>query len=183
MMTRSLAAVFLFSLAGAGAGAQAPPPIELTVQVAAPAAEVWSAWTTVEGATTFFARAAEIEPRVDGRYDILFFPANPPGQRGAEGMRILAFEPPQRLMFSWNAPPHLAHARAQRAVVEVRLRPLSEQRTEVELRHFGWGEGEHWQATRAYFAQAWPLVLRRLTHRFAHGPVDWDALPADLRAP
>ena len=48
--------------------------------------------------------------------------------------------------------------------------------TRVQLRHFGWGTGEEWLATRDYFAGAWEVVLNRLEYRFARGPVDWDRI-------
>ena len=69
---------------------------------------VWSWWTTEAGIKSFLAPGARIEPRVDGEFDVLFSPDAPPGQRGAEGLRIIAFEPPRgtRLTFlhwSWGA--------------------------------------------------------------------------------
>ena len=63
--------------------------------LAAPLEQVWALWTTEAGLTSFFARGARIEPKVDGLFEILFEPSAPPGLRGAEGLRILVFEPPQ----------------------------------------------------------------------------------------
>ena len=57
--------------------------------VQAPVAEVFKAWTTEEGITTFFAPKGKVDLRVDGTYDIWFNPTGKPGERGAEGMRIL----------------------------------------------------------------------------------------------
>ena len=61
------------------------------VIVAASVDEVWEAWTTEEGIQSFFAPACNVELRVDGPYEILFNPDAPVGERGAEGMRVMAF--------------------------------------------------------------------------------------------
>ena len=52
--------------------------------------EVWDSWTTASGIRSFFARDGMVDLNVDGEYSVLFFPEIPAGQRGAEGMRILA---------------------------------------------------------------------------------------------
>lgn len=144
------------------------------VSVAATPAEAWKAWTTEEGVVSFFAPGCHIEPRVDGAYEIFFNPAGEPGQRGAEGMRILAFEPEQRLAFSWNAPPSIPVIRAQRTMVVLEFRPQDGGGTRVRFTHLGWGDGPEWDAAYAYFDKAWNgFVLPHFVHRFAKGPIDW----------
>jgi uncharacterized protein YndB with AHSA1/START domain len=146
------------------------------IEVAAPVAEVWTAWTTEEGVRTFFAPGAHIEPRVDGLYEIYFNPSGGAGQRGAEGMRVLSFEPEKRLAFTWNAPPSMPAIRGQRTMVVVEMQPAGPGRTALRFTHLGWGEGPEWDQAYAYFDHAWnAVVLPRLVHRFAHGPVDWSA--------
>lgn len=136
---------------------------------------VWEAWTTVEGARGFFGRDAIIEGRVEGEYSILFFPENPPGSRGAENMRILAFEPAAgRFAFTWSSPPTVPYARSQRTMVEVLLAAGQNGGTDLVLYHYGWGQAEDWPAARDYFKGAWEVVLNRLEYRFEHGPVDWN---------
>src|SRR5258706_12676013 len=71
----------------------------------APVDTLWKLWTTEEGITSFFAPACRIEPKVDGTLDIYFNPSAPAGEKGAEGMRIVAFDPNTRLAFTWSAPP------------------------------------------------------------------------------
>ena len=86
----------------------------------APVDAVWQAWTTSEGIRSFFAPDARVEARVDGPFEIYINPLAPPGQRGADDMRILALQDRKMLTFTWNAPPHLPEARAQRTYVTVR---------------------------------------------------------------
>jgi uncharacterized protein YndB with AHSA1/START domain len=149
---------------------------DLTIE--APVADVWNAWTTEAGVTSFFAPGTTIEPRVDGLYEIYFDPTQPPGQRGAEGMRILGFEPMRRFAFTWNAPPAMPTIRGQRTMVIVDLEPAGPTRTRLRFTHTGWGDGPEWDKAYEYFDHAWnAVVLPRLVHRFKVGPVDWKAIP------
>lgn len=161
--------------------AAAERAIEAEIQVPAPPAEVWRAWTTSEGIRTFFAPEARVELRVDGPFEIFMNPLAEPGQRGADGMRILAFQPERMLAFTWNAPPHLPAARAQRTHVVIRLFP-ADGGTRVTLHHDGWGEGGEWDQAFQYFAKAWPAVLGNLKKRFESGPRDWTEWMAQMRA-
>jgi uncharacterized protein YndB with AHSA1/START domain len=144
------------------------------IDVPASREAVWAAWTTEAGIKTFFAPAAHIEPRVDGAYEIFFDPEAQPGRRGGDGMRILVFEPPRRISFTWNAPLTQPLVRAQRTVVTLELAAIDAGHTRLRFTHAGWGEGPEWDAAYAYFDSAWgKVVLPSLLRRFASGPVDW----------
>ena len=160
------------------AGEEKPPKltraIRKTVTVDAPVNDVWEAWTTDDGARTFFGRDARIELRPGGAYEIYFDPDAPEGDRGSEGCKVLAYRKPQFLVFSWNAPPEIPSLRKGRAKtrVEVRLEPVADH-TDVSLTHSGWGTGADWDETFGYFERSWDVVLGRLKGRFDEGPVDW----------
>jgi len=156
-----------------------PATIRHSVLVPAPIDAVWSRWTTADGLTRFFARSVNLELEVGGDFEILFFPDNPPGLRGAEGTRLMAIEPPRRLAFDWDAPPAWPEQRGQRTMVEIRFSPEGD-RTRVELRHQGWGDGPDWQSVRDYFDPAWAKILGRLKYSFEVGPIDWDDPPPEL---
>jgi uncharacterized protein YndB with AHSA1/START domain len=152
--------------------------IRVEVIVDAAGEDVWEAWTTEAGVRSFFAPACNLELRVDGPYEILFNPDAPAGERGAEGMRVLAFQPRRMLAFTWNAPPHLSTVRGQLTHVLIRLQPWEEGHTLVTLTHSGWGEGGEWDEAFQYFERAWgDIVLPRLRYRFSVGPVDWSHPP------
>lgn len=155
--------------------------IDKQVRVPAGVDAVWQAWTTRDGVVGFFAPDAVVEPRVGGLFEIRFDPYAPPGERGADDMRFLALQPPRMLSFTWNAPPSLPEARAQRTVVVVRLSPQDDGATLVTLHHTGWGEGGEWDQAFTYFDRAWGRVLGNLQSRFEKGPVDWAAWLAQLR--
>ncbi|HEX6851803.1 MAG TPA: SRPBCC domain-containing protein [Candidatus Polarisedimenticolaceae bacterium] len=161
----------IFTVTGAAASDRI---LRAEFELPAPVSEVWKVWTTEAGVTSFFAPGAHIEPRVDGAYEIFFNPKAEPGMRGADGMRILAFEPERRLAFTWNAPPSIPAIRGQRTMVVVELQPAGEGRTRLRFTHLGWGEGTDWDAAYAYFDKAWStFVLPHLKQRFVKGPVDW----------
>lgn len=152
--------------------------LRATLTLDAPPAEVWNLWTTEPGLVSFFAPAARLDPRVDGVYEIFFDPAAPEGRRGADDMRILAYEPPRRLAFTWNAPTSQPYARAQRTVVTVELRPVPDGRTHLTFTHAGWGTGPDWDRAYDYFDTAWNAVgLPRLQYRVGRGPIDWSQPP------
>lgn len=135
--------------------------------------KVWTAWTTKDGLETFFAPEVNIELQLFGHYEILFFPENEPGKRGAEGNRIMAIEPYRMFSFTWDAPPHLPNVRQQRTLVVLKFEKKDQEKTRVELCQTGWGDSQEWQAAYDYFSQAWEVVLERLKLRFEKGPIDW----------
>jgi uncharacterized protein YndB with AHSA1/START domain len=149
------------------------------VVVPAPVAEVWEAWTTPEGAQSFFAPRCNVDLRPGGAYEMFFVPDAEPGSRGGEGNVVLAVQPPRMLSFTWNAPPSLPGVREQRTHVVIRLAGTGAGETRVTLWHDGWGDGGQWDRAFEYFTRAWNgVVLPRLRYRFEHGPVDWRDPPA-----
>jgi uncharacterized protein YndB with AHSA1/START domain len=91
--------------------------------------------------------------------------------RGVDGSechwaRVLAYEPPDRLVFTWDISPHWQiesdHDRASE--VEVRFIAESPDRTRVELEHRHLDRhGDGWEGLREGVTgdQGWPLYLRR----------------------
>jgi uncharacterized protein YndB with AHSA1/START domain len=80
--------------------------------------------------------------------------------------RILVFEPPDRVVFSWDISPQwtIETDRAQTSEVEVRFSPESPTRTRVELEHRHLNRhGPGWEAVTNGVdgAEGWPLYLDR----------------------
>jgi uncharacterized protein YndB with AHSA1/START domain len=116
---------------------------------------------SVEIAETVF------EPRVGGYlYD-----------RGVDGSecrwaRVLAYEPPQRVVISWDISPHwqIETDREKTSEVEVRFIRETSERTRVELEHRNLDRhGEAWESLREGVQgdQGWPLYLQRFADLFA----------------
>ena len=158
--TRSRAAALALALAllAPSSARAAERAIAKSIEVAATLDQAWDAWTTRDGIVSFFAPDAKVEPRVGGAFQIYIDPTAPPGRKGADEMRFLALQPKKMISFDWNAPPHLAQARAQRTFVVVRFEPLTDKTTRVTLHHSGCGVGAR-PLTRA--ASARVLARRR----------------------
>lgn len=154
--------------------AAVPSPFDTEVLVEASPAQVYQAFTTLEGVKTFFAPGGKIELRAGGPYEIYFMPDAPAGSRGADICTVISFEANKKLSFTWNFPPSIPALRSAGALTQVTVELSAEgKRTRVKLRHDGWQEGADWEKGRAYFSHAWPVVLARLKHRFAIGALDW----------
>ena len=108
------------------------------------------------------------EPRVGGYlYD-----------RGIDGSqcrwaRVLAYEPPNRVLLSWNISPQWQIETDPDKVSEWEVRFTAEtaRRTRVEIEHRKLERhGEGWQSVRNGVAndQGWPLYLRRFADLFAN---------------
>lgn len=101
------------------------------------------------------------EPRVGGHiYDRAV------DGRECRWARVLAYEPPHRVVFSWDLDPHWQIEPNQDRTSEVEVRFVAEtaQRTRVELEHRDLDRhGEGWQGiTHAVGSDGgWPLYLRR----------------------
>src|SRR5690349_8353086 len=120
-MTRLASGLTLFVLACGAPGfnpalAQMPEERRIVKEVVVKAAPeaVFKAWSTSEGVATFFAPEAKVEPRPDGLFEVYMNPYGEPGQKGADNMRVLGVQENRMISFTWNAPPHLPQARAQR---------------------------------------------------------------------
>jgi uncharacterized protein YndB with AHSA1/START domain len=101
------------------------------------------------------------EPRVGGHlYDR--------GEDGSEcrWARVLAYEPPDRVVISWDINPQwqIETDLSKTSEVEVRFIPEGPERTRVELEHRHLDRhGEGWEGTRAGVESpdGWPLYLKR----------------------
>ncbi len=143
--------------------------IENRMAVDAPIDQVWRAWTTSEGVTSFMAPGARIELRIGGAYEWYFLPDAPEGARGGDGCTVLAYVPQRMLAFTWNAPPSIPALRALGPCshVVVELDDRGDGSTGVRLTHVVEGEGPDWDAYIAYFDRAWGMVMSGLAERFA----------------
>lgn len=138
------------------------------VTVGAPVEDVWWAWTTDAGIRSWQVDDSRVELRVGGPYEWFFQTDAEHGVRGSEDCHVIGFQAPTMLTFTWNAPPSLAQARAQRTVVLLRLRPDdADEGTRVEVTQLGWGDGGEWDEAYDYFDAAWGRVLDRLHAYFA----------------
>lgn len=164
-------------LGGAVSGTAGERSLEKEVVISASLPDVWHAWTTEEGAETFFGPKASIDPTLGGHYEIYFAPEQPYGFRGADDGRVQSIVPMKSLAFTWNAPANFGVLRSLHTVVVLRFEELGPKRTKIWFSQVGWGDGEMWDKLFAYFDGAWDVILGRLQWRFVNGPVDWKNPP------
>ena len=98
--------------------------------------------------------------------------------RGVDGSecrwaRVLAYEPPNRVVISWDISPHwqLETDLEKTSEVEVRFVAEAPDRTRVELEHRNLERhGEGWESVRDGVAgeDGWPLYLRRFAELFTN---------------
>ncbi len=137
--------------------------IELTIP--APRAEVWKAFATSEGLSTWLAPDVTVDLRPGGDWIVHF-----PGSTG--GGTILSFVPEQEIVISALAPDKFPTVRAARtrAVFHFESRGNS---TIVRLTQTGWQDGPEWDRAYEYLAAGNAQLLATLHRRFVNGPLDW----------
>ena len=87
--------------------------------------------------------------------------------------RVLAYDPPKRVLLSWNISPQWQIETDSKKTSEWEVRFIAEtpQRTRVEIEHRHLERhGEGWQGVREGVAgdQGWPLYLQRYARLFAN---------------
>lgn len=97
--------------------------------------------------------------------------------RGIDGSecrwaRILAFEPPERFVFSWDISPHwqVETDPSKTSEVDVTFTALTEDRTRVDIEHRHLDRhGDGWTGIRDGVStdEGWPLYLNRYADLFA----------------
>src|ERR1700734_2075782 len=117
----------------------------LEVTVPAPLAEVWKAFTTSEGLSTWLTPGAVVDLREGGEWTAHF----PGGSTG--GGTILSFVPEKELVLSALAPDKFPTVRAQRTRAEFHFESVGEA-TRVRLTQTGWKNGTEWDDAYEYLA-------------------------------
>jgi uncharacterized protein YndB with AHSA1/START domain len=177
--TRLFVLLLILPVAAVQASGPLGDAIRKEVIVNASVSEVWKAWTTSEGASTWLAERTHIRGELGGPFEVYFLPEAPYGGQGCEGCRIHALDPMKRLAFTWTAPPQFPSIRLPglMTIVDIQLQSVSADRTRVAFTQYGWGVGGQWADVRRYFESAWDTPLGRLKHRFGVGPIDWKRPP------
>jgi uncharacterized protein YndB with AHSA1/START domain len=125
-------------------------PLMYAMDIPAGRDPVFEAWTTAEGLLGWAAREAFVEPRVGGRYELLFDPAS--RDLGLFG-RIWTLDPPRLLYVG-------SDENSQRFELELSLFPTLDG-TRMEITHRLRGTGPH-AAARVRLDNLWMNGLEKL---------------------
>jgi uncharacterized protein YndB with AHSA1/START domain len=156
---------------------QSEPQKALIIELAIPASqhEVWKAFTTSDGLSTWLTPGAVVDLRNGGEWTAHY----PGGHTG--GGTILSFMPEKELTLSALAPEQFPQVRAQRTNAHFEF--ISEgSSTRVRLTQTGWKSGDEWDKAYEYLATGNAQLLWTLHRRFVGGPIDWQKEWGDAAA-
>jgi uncharacterized protein YndB with AHSA1/START domain len=140
--------------------------LRVEITVPAPRAEVWKAFATSEGLSTWLAPNSNVELRKGGEWMVHF----PGGSTG--GGTIVSFVPEKEIVISALAPDQFPTVRAQRTTARFELEDHGKG-TLVRLTQTGWKDGDEWDRAYEYLTAGNAQLLATLHHRFVNGPIDW----------
>jgi uncharacterized protein YndB with AHSA1/START domain len=147
----------------------ATPEKALRFEVTVPGSidDVWTAFTTTEGLSTWLWRDVRTELRKGGDWIVLY----PGGKTG--GGTIVDFEPKRFVTMRAMAPEQFPTVRETRTVARFEFEAVSPTSTKVTLIQTGWKEGREWDEAYEYLAGGNATLLTQLHRRFAKGPIAW----------
>jgi uncharacterized protein YndB with AHSA1/START domain len=140
--------------------------LRVEITVPAPRAEVWNAFATSEGLSTWLAPNSNVELKTGGEWMVHF----PGGSTG--GGNIVSFVPQKEIVISALAPDQFPTVRAQRTTARFELEDHGKG-TLVRLTQTGWKDGDEWDRAYEYLTAGNAQLLATLHHRFVSGPIDW----------
>jgi uncharacterized protein YndB with AHSA1/START domain len=148
---------------------QSNPEKALLFEVTIPTArsEVWKAFTTSEGLSTWLTPGAVVDLRKGGEWTAHF----PAGKTG--GGTILSFVPELEIVIAAMAPEQFPTVRAERTTARFTFAKDGDS-TIVKLVQSGWKTGDEWDRAYEYLAQGNAQLLMALRDRFAQ-PVQRNA--------
>ena len=177
MKRRILFAILMVSLIpsqfAGGQGASTPPvnepPRQLVIEIEVPASiqEVWKAFSTSEGLSTWLFPNATVDLKPGGDWLVHF----PGGSTG--GGTIVSFVPEKEIVIAALAPDKFPQVRAARTRAVFEFEPRGKS-TVVRLTQTGWQSGDEWTRAYEYLAAGNAQLLASLHRRFVDGPMDWE---------
>lgn len=147
------------------ASGQEPRAMSWEVEVNAPIAKVWTAFTTEEGLKSWMAPVVSIDLRIGGQIRANYRPSASLDDPTTVVQEILSFEPGR--MYSARI---VQRPQGSPAFLEVlddawgvtRFEDLGEDRTRVIVTTVGWGEGPQWDQAKQFFDQGNRYSFRKL---------------------
>ena len=159
---------------GAPVKAEQAPPLQfsIAIEVPAPVDDVWRAFATSEGLSTWLFPNATVDLRAGGDWIVRF----PGGSTG--GGTIVSFVPQRELVIAAMAPEKFPHVRAERTRAVFQFEPRGNS-TVVRLTQSGWKSGDEWTEAYEYLVAGNAQLMATLHRRFVEGPTDWTKATGD----
>lgn len=158
--------------------------IQLSAEVPASQHEVYAAFTTTDGFSSWAVPVAHVDLRVGGVIESSYDARATLGDPGNIRNQIVAYVP-ERLLVIRNvqAPPGFADPDLfQRTVTIIEFVAIDPSRTRVTVTNAGYGAGDRYASLYRRFEWGDAYTLSELRSRFEKGPVDWKARAAQQQA-
>jgi len=139
----------------------------LEVSIPAPRSEVWRAFATSEGLSTWLSSGAVVDLNKGGEWTAHY----PGGKTG--GGTILSYVPEEEMILAAMAPEQFPTVRAERTTVRFQFVAQGNS-TLVRWVQTGWKSGDEWEKAYEYLARGNAQLLETLRRRFVDGPIDWE---------
>lgn len=173
-MNATLAALLIifamFTGSANAAGKPTPQPagkiLVLAISIPAPVKDVWRAFSTSEGLSTWLTPGAFVDLRPGGEWTAHY----PAGKTG--GGTIISFVPEKEIVISAMAPEEYPTVRSTRTHARFTFESRGNF-TLVTLEQTGWQDGEEWDKAYEYLFPGNAYLLATLHRRFVNGPLDW----------
>jgi uncharacterized protein YndB with AHSA1/START domain len=151
--------------------------LKLSITIDAPVSKIWELLISSEGWQSWAVPVAWVDFGIGGLVETSYTATAVRGQPGNIKNSIVAYVPEQLLVLrNVQAPPNFEHAEDfGKTVTAINLRPISKNRSQVEL------DGVGFLATPVFdtllkrfkFGDSW--TLEHLKRAAEHGPIDWAA--------
>ena len=140
--------------------------LRIEVTVPATRADVWKAFSTSDGLSTWLAPGAVVDLKPGGEWMVHF-----PGGSSAGG-NIVRFTPNKEIVIAAMAPEQFPTVRAQRTTAKFELEDRGNG-TLVRLTQTGWKDGDEWDRAYEYLTAGNAQLLATLHKRFVKGPINF----------
>lgn len=137
--------------------------IHATALVSVRPARAFEYFTKVDLLTAWLTTAAEVEPKVGGKYE-LFWQPDDRENNSTIGCRITAMAADQFLAFQWRSPKQFkAFANGADPLTHVVVVFVPEgAKTRIHLVHTGWRSTADWEEARIWQERAWSGAITEL---------------------
>jgi uncharacterized protein YndB with AHSA1/START domain len=137
--------------------------VHVTTLLAVPPARAFEYFTRTDLLTAWLTAAAEVEPRVGGKYELFWEPSDRESN-STVGCRITALQADELLAFQWRSPRQFkAFANGADPLTHVVVVFIREGTgTRIHLVHSGWRSSPEWEEARTWQERAWSGAFKEL---------------------
>jgi uncharacterized protein YndB with AHSA1/START domain len=149
--------------------------LQLAITVPATPHEVFQAFATSEGFSSWAVPVAKVDLRVGGLIESSYDARAKIGDPNNIKNAILGYVP-DRLLIIRNVQAPAGFADPElfgKTVTMIEFQPVGPKATRVMLTNAGYGQGERWSTLFGHFEWGNAYTLEKLKERFEKGPTDW----------